>query len=98
MALAHEAVDAGIAPASPDARPAVDEVVGAFATAMGRDDTPEFRAWLRAEGERHTDPRAARYWELVSIVRGARPPADRAHVAPGTWLREAFFARPAPAA
>ena len=93
MELAHDAVDAGIEPGSPEAAPAVDAVVAAFATALGREDTPEFRAWLREEGERHTDPRAARYWELVNVVRGAagEAAADRAHVAPGIWLWEAFF-------
>ena len=50
-----------------------------------------FRAWLREQGDRHTDPRAARYWELVNIVRGAPAPPDRAYVAPGIWLWEAFF-------
>jgi DNA-binding transcriptional MerR regulator len=94
MELAHEAVDAGLDPTSAEATPAVDAVVGAFAIALRRDDTPEFRAWLREQGERHTDPRAARYWELVNIVRGAPAPADRAHVAPGIWLWEAFFGRP----
>ena len=98
MELAHEALDAGVEPDSPDAAPAVDAVVAAFATSMGRADTPEFRAWLREQGERHTDPRAARYWELVNIVRAAPAPADRAHVAPGIWLWEAFFGRTVPAA
>ena len=97
MELAHEAVDAGIEPGSAAASAAVDAVVAAFATAMGREDTPEFRAWLREQGERHTDPRAARYWELVSVVRGAPgdAAADRAHVAPGIWLWEAFFGQAA---
>jgi DNA-binding transcriptional MerR regulator len=97
MELAHDAVDAGVEPDSEAAVPAIDAVVAAFATAMGREDTPGFRAWLRDEGERHTDPRAARYWELVNVVRGASgdPDGDRAHVAPGIWLWEAFFGRPA---
>lgn len=84
MELAHEAVDAGIEPQSAAARPAVDAVVAAFATATGRPDTPKFRAWLREQGERHTDPRAARYWELVNIVRGAPAPEDRATSRPGS--------------
>jgi DNA-binding transcriptional MerR regulator len=94
MELAHEAVDAGIEPASAEAAPAVDAVVRAFAIALGREDTPEFRSWLRDQGERHTDPRAARYWELVIVVRGSPAPAERAHVAPGIWLWQAFFGRP----
>jgi DNA-binding transcriptional MerR regulator len=101
MALAHEAVDAGIEPGSAAGAAAVDAVVGAFATATGREDTPQFRGWLRDEGARHTDPRAARYWELVATVRGMETlPEARAHVAPGIWLWEAFFAageRPAAA-
>ena len=93
MQLAHQAVDAGLEPRSAAGAAAVDRVVAAFAAAMGREDTPEFRAWLREQGQRHTDPRAARYWELVGIVRGQdASPEARAHVAPGIWLWEAFFA------
>lgn len=39
---------------------------------MGRKPDLDFRNWLRTKYAQH-DPRAARYWELVAIMRGQPP-------------------------
>jgi len=87
--FAAEAMAAGIEPQDPRARPVVDVMADACARALHREDGPAFRAWLAEQAAAHADPRAARYWELVSIVRGDRP-AAAAHVtaSPGRWLWE----------
>jgi DNA-binding transcriptional MerR regulator len=60
----------GVPPGDEDAAPAVDEMAEVWAQALGRTDSPEFRAWLLGEVEARTDIRIARYWELVAKVRG----------------------------
>ncbi|MCX5213861.1 MerR family transcriptional regulator [Kitasatospora sp. NBC_00240] len=75
---------AGVGPASAAARPVVDELVGAYARLSGREDGPEFRAWLLERLEVAADSRYERYWHLVAVVDG-RPPAPA--LAPAVeWL------------
>ena len=85
-------VAAGVDPASAEATAAVDEVMGAFAQAAGREDTPAYRA---AEIERlaaGTDARAERYWQLIGTVNGW--PQRPALVPAFEWLIAAVRARP----
>lgn len=70
LGLASDAIEHGVAPDAPEAAPAVDAFARAWAEALGREDSPEFRAWLAEELAARTDPRAERYWQLVGIVRG----------------------------
>jgi hypothetical protein len=63
-------------------------------------DSAEFRRQLIEETERRTDPRAARYWQLVATVRGNVWPVELSQ-APGgprvdhrvmAWLFDALRA------
>ncbi|MEU1310014.1 MerR family transcriptional regulator [Streptomyces cinnamoneus] len=65
---------AGIAPESPQARPFVDEIVVASADMVGRQDSPEFRAWILERLESGYDPRYQRYWGLLAVINGWRQP------------------------
>ncbi|MCC9307494.1 MerR family transcriptional regulator [Kitasatospora sp. RB6PN24] len=62
------AVASGITPGSPDARPVLDELVGAYAELIGRTDGPEFRRWLLTCLEASTDARYERYWQLLGTI------------------------------
>ncbi|MGC0314525.1 DNA-binding transcriptional MerR regulator [Kitasatospora acidiphila] len=88
------AVAAGIAPDSPDARPVLDELVGAYAELVGRTGGAEFRRWLLATLEASTDSRYERYWQLLGIINGwptaGSVPADTAGAA--AWLIRALRA------
>lgn len=88
------AVAAGIAPDSPDARPVLDELVGAYAELVGRTGDAEFRRWLLATLEASTDSRYERYWQLLGIINGwptaGGVPADTAGAA--AWLIRALRA------
>lgn len=65
-----EAREAGIAPDSSAARPVVDELVQESARLAGREDGPEFRAWLLERLEIGSDSRYEHYWRLVSVING----------------------------
>ncbi|MEU4210081.1 MerR family transcriptional regulator [Streptomyces sp. NPDC026206] len=65
---------AGIAPESAEARPVVDELVAASAQMTGRQDNPEFRAWLLERMEIGHDSRYERYWRLLAVINGWREP------------------------
>ncbi len=60
----------GIDPASAVARPVVDDLAGVVAQLHGREDGPEFRAWLADTVEAFADRRAERYWTLLAIMNG----------------------------
>ena len=84
-------VEAGAPPGDAAVDALIDELVEWHARVLGREDTPELRAWLSHQFETHSDPRAPRYWELVATVCGG--PADSAmrRTAAGfTWLLEAL--------
>jgi DNA-binding transcriptional MerR regulator len=75
-AIAEPLIADGVAPGDERSAPAIAALTGAYAVAFGRDDTPEFRRWLSGELERATDPRAARWWQLVTVI---QPPAAQSH-------------------
>lgn len=89
---AGELVERGVAPDSPEAQALASRLVGLYASALGRAGEPGIGQWLAAEMARRTDPRAARYWQLVATVRGETgremPPAAKAAL----WLAEAVAA------
>jgi DNA-binding transcriptional MerR regulator len=66
--LAEPLIASGIDPGDERAAPAVAALVDAYAAAFGRADTPEFRCWLSQQLQQATDPRAARWWQLVAVI------------------------------
>jgi DNA-binding transcriptional MerR regulator len=66
MTAASEARRRGVSPTLPEAGAIVERITAAMAAATGREPTA-MRAHLRAK----YDPRGARYWELVAIMKGA---------------------------
>jgi DNA-binding transcriptional MerR regulator len=93
-ALVTSRVDVGLDPASPAAQPIVDELVGVYATAVGRTDDEAYRRELLSALELADDPRPERYWQLMAIINGW-PPFPAA--APAfSWLTAALRTRPSP--
>jgi DNA-binding transcriptional MerR regulator len=78
------AMDAGVAPDAPAARPVVDELAGAMAAAVGRTDDPTYRRELLESLELAHEPRAERYWQLLAVINGWPP-------IPSTAERWAWF-------
>jgi DNA-binding transcriptional MerR regulator len=72
-ARAGAAVGAGVVPGDPAAVPVVAELVGAYAAAAGRTDTPDYRRELLAALEVAAEPRAERYWQLMAVINGWPP-------------------------
>lgn len=100
VVAAAEAIEQGHTPASPVAQALAGAVAATTAELAGRPDTPAFRAELATGWEVGGDPRAARYWELVAIIKdwGPWPPPD-CDTPPviydpsvWAWLREALTA------
>jgi hypothetical protein len=92
-------LEAGAPPDDTAADALIDELVERHARVLGRADTPGFRGWLSHQLQTHSDPRAARYWELVAMVSGG--PADSAvrRTAAGfSWLLEPLKCQVAPRA
>ena len=89
--------DQAVSPGSDEVTPLVDRFVQLSAPMFGGTDTPELRRKLLESYTRH-DPRAARYWELVALMRGddngyEMTVRQNATVA---WLVEALRLRVAP--
>lgn len=69
---AKQAIDDGLEPTSDTGSAIARQWLEASARLMGRQPDLDFRNWLRAKYAQHDD-RAARYWQLVAIMRGQRP-------------------------
>lgn len=67
---AAEASKAGHSPYDPRGQHLVAQYIAGHARTADRLDDEEFPAELLATIERNTDPRAARYWELIAILKG----------------------------
>ena len=67
---AAELRNTGVDPEDPAAEPALAAFVAYYGRILDRRDNPAFRRELLEELDRRSDPRAARYWQLVAIVRG----------------------------
>ena len=100
LAKATELRHAGVAANDPAAEAALGPFVAYYGRMTGDSDSPEFRRILIAETERRSDPRAARYWQLVAIVRGNTWPTEQGQTLGGprvdhrvmTWLFDALRA------
>ncbi|MFG2037463.1 MerR family transcriptional regulator [Dactylosporangium sp. NPDC048998] len=75
-----KALDGG----APDPAAVVDEVMGRWAEAAGRADSPELRDEVVAALEGAIEPRAERYWQLMATINGWPP-------IPATMHRWAWF-------
>ena len=94
LTLAARAAREGMAPDNARAAPVVTRFVADWAQLLRRRDGPAFRKWLLEQIEAHIDPRAARYWTLVGIIRGFPdpPPEVRERTAAYEWALEALRA------
>jgi len=86
----NRAIEAGIDPASEQARPVLDELTARYAEAFGKPDDAELRRWLSAWLEVGSDPRAERYWQLLAVINGWPVRPSMAPVF--TWFTEALRA------
>ncbi|MFJ5224905.1 MerR family transcriptional regulator [Streptomyces sp. NPDC088400] len=64
------ALAAGIQPTSDQAAPVVDALTVLYAETFGRADDADLRHWLVTRLETGADPRAERYWQLLSTING----------------------------
>ncbi|MEV5833253.1 MerR family transcriptional regulator [Nocardia sp. NPDC052112] len=87
-----QALAAGTAPDSVAAQPIVAELTAAYATTFGRADDAELRNWLLTRLEVAGDPRAERYWQLLSVINGWPVPPTLGPVF--DWLGAALRANP----
>ncbi len=85
--LALAAVREGVAPDSPEAAGVLDRIMAQQARAYDSPDGPEVRERLLRAYDEH-DPRAERYWELISIITGTpwSPGPGAAHA----WIAAAL--------
>jgi DNA-binding transcriptional MerR regulator len=81
---AAEVSKAGKSPHSPAGQGLVAEYIDGHARLTGRHDDPTFPAELLAKIERNSDPRAARYWELIALLKGW--PAESPIAIGHAWL------------
>jgi DNA-binding transcriptional MerR regulator len=73
---AFAAIRTGVSPSSPEAVATVDDVTALFAAAVGREDSPAYRAELAQLMETFSDPRVERYWQLIGVINGWEPQAS----------------------
>jgi hypothetical protein len=85
------ALGSGIAPASAEAAAVVRDLTARYAQAFNRADDSDLRAWLLTRLETANDPRAERYWHLLSVINAWPVPPSLAPVF--AWLIDAL--RPA---
>ncbi|MCZ4119833.1 helix-turn-helix domain-containing protein [Streptomyces sp. H39-S7] len=64
------ALAADIEPTSAQAEHVVDSLTHLYAETFGRADDADLRQWLVTRLETGTDPRAERYWQLLSTING----------------------------
>jgi DNA-binding transcriptional MerR regulator len=83
IAQARQALDAGIAPSSPEAKRIVADVNERWSTTMGMPVGPDLSRHLEEFG----DPRAERYWVLLAKINGWPAVPDTS--AERAWLAEA---------
>lgn len=84
---AKRAIEAGLEPTSDTGHMLAREWLETSARLMGRHPDIDFRNWLRSKYAQH-DARAARYWELVAIMRGQAP--DASPNREWAWITEAM--------
>lgn len=62
--------EAGIDPASAEARPVLDALMARYAETFRTEDSPQYRRDVLRRVETANDPRAARYWALLGKING----------------------------
>ncbi len=87
VARARAAIGQGLAPTSEIGGLLAGEWLETMARAVKREPDHAFKIWLRQKYAAH-DPRAARYWELVAILRGQ--PTDASPNREWTWIVDAM--------
>ncbi|MFH9067721.1 hypothetical protein ACH4GM_42010 [Streptomyces coeruleorubidus] len=87
---AGRALDAGIAPASAEAAPVIAALTARYARAFSRADDADLRHWQLTRLEIAGDPRAERYWHLLTVINGWPVPPSLAPVF--TWFTQALRA------
>jgi DNA-binding transcriptional MerR regulator len=89
MQEAVAAVREGRSPDGEREQRVVSRWVEGHARAMGRVGDPTFPAWLLSHYEATNEPRAERYWELISILKGCeRPEGPSPQAEAYRWLLE----------
>lgn len=83
---ATSALARGVAPESDEAKAVIERYAAALATAKGAPLDDSVRQGIRMRFESH-DPRAARYWELVAILKGT--PREQSRAAEWEWMKRA---------
>ncbi len=87
IAQARAAIEQGLAPTSETGGRLAREWLETVARAVKREPDQAFKTWLRQKYAAH-DPRAARYWELVAILRGQ--PTNGSPNREWTWIIDAM--------
>lgn len=87
LTRAKQAIADGLEPGSDTGKALAHEWMETSARLLGRQPDLAFRNWLRGKYALH-DARAARYWELVAIMRG-QPPCGSPN-REWTWITEAM--------
>ncbi len=87
LVRARDAIAHDLEPTSDRGKALAREWLETSARLLGRELDLDFRNWLRAKYALH-DGRAARYWELVAILRGQSP--DASPNREWTWITDAM--------
>jgi DNA-binding transcriptional MerR regulator len=82
------AVADGVAPASLEGIAVVAYLAGRYAETFNRPDDARLRLWMLKRLEVADDPRAERYWHLLSVINGW--PVPESLVPVSTWFIEAL--------
>jgi len=91
-----EAVSVGLLPASVRTAPLADSLGGLYGHAFEHAGDGDLRRWLLARLQMTTDPRAARYWQLLATINGW--PASPTLAPVYTWFTTALHGSSAMAA
>lgn len=83
-----KALDDGIAPTSPEGAAVVARLASGYAETFSRPDDEALRVWMLKRLEVADDPRAERYWQLLSVINGW--PVPESVVPISTWFIEAL--------
>ncbi|MGW4640401.1 hypothetical protein ACWEN6_17835 [Sphaerisporangium sp. NPDC004334] len=84
----------GIEPGSPAARPVLTEIIAGYTTTFGHPDSTEYRRKLLTRLEVANDPRAGRYFGLLSTINDWPTPPSLEPVF--DWFIEALRHHPTP--
>ncbi|MCC8980770.1 MerR family transcriptional regulator [Bradyrhizobium acaciae] len=87
LARAKEIIARDLAPTSQAGQDLARDWLETSARLLKREPDQEFRNWIRGKYALH-DARAARYWELVAIMRGQKP--DASPNREWAWITEAM--------